>query len=153
VKHSICNLAVTPLNGAMARAVAILLTVGGNEEKAFFPVLIFHSDLAAFNETKLAASTAHAIPNPRINDPQTLARIKAQLTGNAQLRLPGQPHAGAAINRLAIAQEDDASGFKGTLHLRDATHLRHVLLSYMSYYNGTRTHLSLNKDAPKSRAA
>ncbi|WP_439922571.1 integrase core domain-containing protein [Nitrobacter sp. JJSN] len=32
-------------------------------------------------------------------------------------------------------------------------HLRHVLLSYMGYYNGTRTHLSLNKDAPMSRAA
>jgi transposase InsO family protein len=32
-------------------------------------------------------------------------------------------------------------------------HLRHVLLSYMSYYNGTRTHLSLSKDAPMSRAA
>ena len=31
-------------------------------------------------------------------------------------------------------------------------HLRHVLLSYMDYYNGTRTHLSLNKDAPISRA-
>ena len=31
-------------------------------------------------------------------------------------------------------------------------HLRHVLLSYMRYYNGTRTHLSLNKDAPISRA-
>ena len=31
-------------------------------------------------------------------------------------------------------------------------HLRHVLLSYMSYYNGTRTHLSLNKDTPVSRA-
>jgi hypothetical protein len=30
-------------------------------------------------------------------------------------------------------------------------HLRHVPLSYMSYYNGTRTHLSLNKDAPVSR--
>jgi len=28
-----------------------------------------------------------------------------------------------------------------------------VLLSYMSYYNSTRTHLSLNKDAPMSRAA
>ena len=26
-----------------------------------------------------------------------------------------------------------------------------VLLSYMSYYNGTRTQLSLNKDAPVSR--
>jgi hypothetical protein len=32
-------------------------------------------------------------------------------------------------------------------------HLRHVLLAYMDYYNGTRTHLSLNKDAPISRAA
>jgi hypothetical protein len=31
-------------------------------------------------------------------------------------------------------------------------HLRHVLLSYMDYYNSTRTHLSLSKDAPISRA-
>ena len=30
-------------------------------------------------------------------------------------------------------------------------HLRHVLLSYKDYYNATRTHLSLNKDAPISR--
>ena len=30
-------------------------------------------------------------------------------------------------------------------------HLRHVLLSYHDYYNETRTHLSLNKDAPVSR--
>jgi transposase InsO family protein len=34
-------------------------------------------------------------------------------------------------------------------HLR---HLRHQLLSYMKYYNGARTHLSLEKDAPVSRA-
>jgi transposase InsO family protein len=27
-------------------------------------------------------------------------------------------------------------------------HLRHLLLSYMKYYNGARTHLSLEKDAP-----
>src|SRR5258706_199645 len=32
-------------------------------------------------------------------------------------------------------------------------HLRHGLLSYMDYYNGARPHLSLNKDAPISRAA
>jgi transposase InsO family protein len=32
-------------------------------------------------------------------------------------------------------------------------HLRHVLLSYVSYYNSTRTHLSLNTDAPISSAA
>ena len=30
-------------------------------------------------------------------------------------------------------------------------HLRHVLLTYMYYYNETRTHLSLDKDAPLSR--
>src|SRR6476469_2484431 len=30
-------------------------------------------------------------------------------------------------------------------------HLRRVLLSYMNYYNETRTHLSLDKDAPLSR--
>jgi transposase InsO family protein len=35
----------------------------------------------------------------------------------------------------------------------DERHLRHVLLSYMNYYNGRRTHLSLYKDAPISRAA
>jgi transposase InsO family protein len=27
-------------------------------------------------------------------------------------------------------------------------HLRRILKSYAQYYNGTRTHLSLNKDAP-----
>src|ERR1700692_3487018 len=31
-------------------------------------------------------------------------------------------------------------------------HLRHILLSYMSYHNEIRTHLSLEKDAPVSRA-
>ena len=31
-------------------------------------------------------------------------------------------------------------------------HLRHVLLSYMKYYNEARTHLPLNKDPPVPRA-
>jgi transposase InsO family protein len=31
-------------------------------------------------------------------------------------------------------------------------HLRHILLSYLNYYNAARTHLSLGKDAPVSRA-
>jgi hypothetical protein len=30
-------------------------------------------------------------------------------------------------------------------------HLRHVLLSYLTYYNEARTHLSLNKYAPIPR--
>jgi transposase InsO family protein len=30
-------------------------------------------------------------------------------------------------------------------------HLRHVLLSYMKYYNEMRTHLSMEKDAPVPR--
>src|SRR5437879_1572333 len=33
-----------------------------------------------------------------------------------------------------------------------AAHLRRILRSYARYYNGTRTHLSLEKDAPVSRA-
>jgi len=32
-------------------------------------------------------------------------------------------------------------------------HLRHVLLSYMTYYNEARTHLSFDKDAPIPREA
>ena len=31
-------------------------------------------------------------------------------------------------------------------------HLPHLLLSYMKYYNGARTHPSLEKDAPFARA-
>src|SRR2546430_14037499 len=31
-------------------------------------------------------------------------------------------------------------------------HLRRILLEYVSYYNGTRTHLSLAKDAPEPRS-
>ena len=31
-------------------------------------------------------------------------------------------------------------------------HLRYILLSYMKYYNEVRTHLSLEKDTPVSRA-
>ncbi|HEY8006352.1 MAG TPA: hypothetical protein VIE66_06035 [Methylocella sp.] len=31
-------------------------------------------------------------------------------------------------------------------------HLRHLLISYMAFYNGAKTHLSLNKDAPVPRA-
>ena len=32
-------------------------------------------------------------------------------------------------------------------------HLRHILRAYASYYNGVRTHLSLDKDAPAFRRA
>ena len=32
-------------------------------------------------------------------------------------------------------------------------HLREILSKYVDYYNGTRTHLSLSKDAPKPRTA
>jgi putative transposase len=31
-------------------------------------------------------------------------------------------------------------------------HLRQILASYFAYYHRSRTHLSLNKDAPASRA-
>jgi putative transposase len=34
----------------------------------------------------------------------------------------------------------------------DGRHLHRILSSYVTYYNGTRTHLSLYKDAPEGRA-
>ena len=34
---------------------------------------------------------------------------------------------------------------------RRAMRLRHILMSYMNYYNAARTHLSLGKDAPVRR--
>ena len=39
-----------------------------------------------------------------------------------------------------------------TLLTRAEQHLRRILLSYMKYYNEVRTHLSLEKDTPVSRA-
>jgi len=35
--------------------------------------------------------------------------------------------------------------------IRSEAHLRRILKSYADYYNGVRTHRSLNKDAPVSR--
>src|ERR1700721_2723416 len=35
--------------------------------------------------------------------------------------------------------------------IRGEAHLRRILKSYADYYNGVRTHRSLNKDAPVSR--
>ena len=38
-----------------------------------------------------------------------------------------------------------------TLIVLGEVHLRRILKSYADYYNGARTHRSLNKDAPVSR--
>jgi deoxycytidylate deaminase len=42
--------------------------------------------------------------------------------------------------------------FGPTVDARTERHLRHLLRVYANYYNRTRTHLSLNKDSPVSRA-
>jgi len=53
-------------------------------------------------------------------------------------------HAERLIGSIRRECLDHAIVF-GERHLRNA-----LLLSYMEYYNGARTHLALNKDAPKS---
>src|ERR1700674_5717125 len=58
----------------------------------------------------------------------------------------GRPAVTAEIRQL-IRQMSVANPLWG------APRIHGELLSYMDYYNGTRTHLSLNKDAPISRAA
>jgi hypothetical protein len=52
--------------------------------------------------------------------------------------------------RAAIINSDRcaAEGYA----VRAEAHLRQILTSYASYYNESRTHLSLHKDAPLGRA-
>jgi hypothetical protein len=46
----------------------------------------------------------------------------------------------------------DQAGLLGSCRMIYERHLRHLLGSYQRYYNEARTHLSLSKDAPVSRA-
>src|SRR5258705_11709135 len=52
------------------------------------------------------------------------------------------------LNDLSVRSDGEALTM---LLCLASAQLRHLLLSYMSYYNETRTHLSLDKDAPLSR--
>jgi hypothetical protein len=55
-----------------------------------------------------------------------------------------------------MASDCNLHGSVLVAHVRDVFgewHLRHILLSHMKYYNEVRTHLSLEKDTPVSRAA
>jgi hypothetical protein len=49
------------------------------------------------------------------------------------------------------ADRFDSTGMPDHVVVFGECHLRHLLLSYMKYYNGTPTHLALEKDAPFSR--
>jgi hypothetical protein len=62
--------------------------------------------------------------------------------------------------RAPLGKMDDAERLIGSIRREcldhvvvfGERHLRHLLLCYMKYYNGARTHPSLEKDAPVSRA-
>ena len=62
--------------------------------------------------------------------------------------------------RAPLGKMDDAERLIGSIRREcldhvvvfSESHLRHILLSYMSYHNEIRTHLSLEKDAPISRS-
>ena len=58
----------------------------------------------------------------------------------------------APLSQRAVTVVHFASAIYNHVVVFGERHLRHVLLSYMAYYNGARTHLSLNKDAPLPRA-
>ena len=60
------------------------------------------------------------------------------------------------IDRFRYGAQDVRMERRGdeniTVVVRPKRHLRHLLRSYLDYYNETRTHLSLDKHAPLSRA-
>jgi transposase InsO family protein len=93
--------------------------------------------------------------------PQYLIRDRDRIYGEAVTRRlwalrirdrpisPRSPWQNAYVERLVGSVRRECVDHVVVLGER---HLRHVLLSYMKYYNETRTHLSLNKDAPIPRA-
>jgi hypothetical protein len=58
----------------------------------------------------------------------------------------------AFVRIRALRRITRAAGLRGNVVVLGERHLRHVLLSNMKYYNEMRTHSSLDKDAPFSRA-
>jgi transposase InsO family protein len=61
---------------------------------------------------------------------------------------PQSPWQNAYAERLIGSMRREVLGHVAVLGER---HLRHLLLSYMTYYNEARTHLSLDKEAPIPR--
>jgi Integrase core domain len=85
--------------------------------------------------------------------------ISHQLTEAYGWTPSSDQHSGSA-NRAAIAVADGyceraiGSIRRGCLNhvvVFSERHLRHLLRSYATYYNATRTHLSVNKNAPSPR--
>jgi hypothetical protein len=54
--------------------------------------------------------------------------------------------------RARLHKPNPGDGNSGPPDIAEVAHLRRVLTSYSLYYNETRTHLGLGKDAPLRRA-
>src|SRR6516164_2552569 len=91
--------------------------------------------------------------NPSLPDQGPRWRRRRSIHTSSQVhrysRSPDVSSLTLAKRLCRTADRFDPQGMHGP-H-RGIRHLRQVLLSYMDYYNGTRTHLSLGKDAPISR--
>jgi len=57
-----------------------------------------------------------------------------------------------ALTKLVAELSGQLNNVKSVEHVAAAKQFNHVFRSYANYYNQARTHLSLNKDAPASRA-
>jgi len=68
---------------------------------------------------------------------------------NEVVSAPQNPWQNALLERLIGSIHRYCLDHLVVLHQR---HLRRLLTSYFAYYHGSRTHLSLAKDAPESRA-
>ena len=76
-------------------------------------------------------------------------RIAAALTFHQVLTAPRSPWQNAYVERLIGSVRRECLDHVVVLN---AAGLRRVLTEYIEYYLRSRTHLSLNKDAPISRA-
>src|SRR5471032_977152 len=142
----------------------VVPTIGFDLLYAFVVVRLDRRDLVWINFTRnpTAEWVAHQITAafPRDEAPRHLIRDRDRIYGSAvtcRLRSMGirdKPTAPASPWQNGFAERLIGSirreGVDHIIVLGEA-HLRRILKSYARYYNETRTHLALDKDAPVSR--
>src|SRR6202011_6217560 len=142
----------------------IVPTIGFKLLYAFVVVTLERRDLVCINVTAhpTAEWVAHQITEafPWNEAPRYIIRDRDRIYGavvTRRLRAMGirdKPTAPASPWLNGIAERLIGSIRRECLDhviIRGEAHLRRILKSYADYYNGVRTHRSLNKDAPVSR--
>ena len=99
---------------------------------------------------RTATGRTHDAPAPPAAQRRVLGRQRwSPLTGSELSAIGERVKKEIGAGRCKMARASRRSFASATL--KRQRHLLRILAKYVDYYNGTRTHLSLAKDAPRSR--